>query len=592
MNSTGLLSLYSQRVQHFSSLLNEKNKLINRVSTARLITALLLLTAIYFSFQNSLYVLLLLGLLIAFVALVRWHSHLFAEKEHLENLVSVNKNEIASLKGDYSGQPTGHEFLNPHHAYAADLDMFGDASVFQYLNRACTTSGKEMLATRLLSPLNAEKEITDHQQAIQELNPQLEFRQQLQATGMRIKDTENDRAQLREWVAHPFLFYSNYFFRYLLFLLPFLTVSAVVLSFFISIAKPFAIALVLTQWTITGFYFKRISVFHDYVSRKKEVLEHYARLLKVINEQAFIATLSAALQTTTHQAETKVSKLASLMSALDARLNIMTSLVLNALLLYDIQCVYQLEKWKAKNAVDLEGWLNAISEMETLNSFATYACNNSTYCYATLSQKHQIKAVDIAHPLLNEQERIPNSIILGSPQTIFVITGANMAGKSTFLRTLGVNLVLALNGAPVCAREFSCPVIHLRTGMRTTDSLKDHQSYFYAELKRLKSIVEELQRGTPMLILLDEILKGTNSNDKLSGSIALVNQLLQHSCLAVIATHDLALGDLEKEHPTAVINYHFEPTIENDQLSFDYRLKRGIAEKMNATFLMRKMGIV
>jgi DNA mismatch repair ATPase MutS len=173
-----------------------------------------------------------------------------------------------------------------------------------------------------------------------------------------------------------------------------------------------------------------------------------------------------------------------------------------------------------------------------------------------------------------------------------IITGANMAGKSTFLRTLGVNIVLALNGAPVCSSSFHCPVISMRSGMRTADSLQDHQSYFYAELDRLKSIMDELRAGKPLLILLDEILKGTNSTDKQAGSIALVRQLLSYPCLALIATHDLALGDLEKEYPDRVKNYCFEPTIENDQLSFDYKLKQGLAQKMNATFLMKKMGII
>lgn len=592
MNASGLLSLYHQRAQHFSTRLDEKNKIINRVSTARLITALLLFVTAYFSFQNSLYVYPLLGLVIGFIALVRWHSILFAEKEHLKNLVAVNQHEIASRKGDYTAQPTGHEFLHPQHAYASDLDIFGEASVYQFLNRACTTSGKEMLATRLLSPLTTPQDVTGNQEAIHELSPQLEFRQQFQATGMNIWDTKNDRTQLREWVAHPYLLLSNSWVRYGLRLLPLLTVSAVLLIFFSSVARPYAITFMLTQWSITGFYFKRTSLFHDYISRKKEVLEHYARLLKVINAQPFRSAILKTLQATTHQAEAKVSKLASLMSALDARLNILFNLVMNALFLYDLQCVYRLEKWKAENAVALESWLDAISLMEVLNSFSTYAYNHTSYNYATLSAKQTIHAVDMGHPLLQEQERIPNSLTLGEPHTVFIITGANMAGKSTFLRTLGVNLVLALNGAPVCAREFHCPVISLRTGMRTTDSLKDHQSYFYAELQRLKTIVDELKSGKPMLILLDEILKGTNSNDKLQGSIALVKQLLQHTCLAVIATHDLALGNLETDYPNQVINYHFEPTIENDQLSFDYRLKRGIAEKMNATFLMKKMGIV
>jgi DNA mismatch repair ATPase MutS len=155
-----------------------------------------------------------------------------------------------------------------------------------------------------------------------------------------------------------------------------------------------------------------------------------------------------------------------------------------------------------------------------------------------------------------------------------------------------VNVVLALNGAPVCASNFSCPILEMRSGMRTADSLRDHQSYFYAELNRLKNIMDELRRDKPLLILLDEILKGTNSNDKQAGSIALVRQLLPHPCLALIATHDLALGELEKEFPQRIRNYCFEANIENEQLSFDYKLKVGVAQKMNASFLMKKMGII
>jgi DNA mismatch repair ATPase MutS len=185
-----------------------------------------------------------------------------------------------------------------------------------------------------------------------------------------------------------------------------------------------------------------------------------------------------------------------------------------------------------------------------------------------------------------------NPIEIGPRSSVMIITGANMAGKSTYLRTVGVNLVLALNGAPVCATYFSCPLLQMRSGMRTADSLKDHQSYFYAELNRLKNIMEELRNDKPLLILLDEILKGTNSNDKQAGSIALVKQLLPHPCLALIATHDLALGELEKQFPGQITNYCFEANIENDQLSFDYMLKRGVAQKMNASFLMKKMGII
>jgi DNA mismatch repair ATPase MutS len=198
----------------------------------------------------------------------------------------------------------------------------------------------------------------------------------------------------------------------------------------------------------------------------------------------------------------------------------------------------------------------------------------------------------LGHPLIHRNDRVVNDVMIGKDQRIQIITGANMAGKSTFLRSIGVNLILALAGAPVCAEAFSCSIVHLRSGMRAADSLKDHQSYFFAELNRLKNIMDELKKDKPLLVLLDEILKGTNSNDKLSGSLAMVKQLVPHPCLALIATHDLALGELSNTHPDAIKNFCFEANIENDQLHFDYKLKTGLAQRMNATFLMKKMGII
>jgi DNA mismatch repair ATPase MutS len=270
----------------------------------------------------------------------------------------------------------------------------------------------------------------------------------------------------------------------------------------------------------------------------------------------------------------------------------MTNLVVNSLLLYDLQCVYRLEKWKSENASQLMEWINTIHETEVLCSFGTYAFNHPHFAFPEINRDLKLSAKELGHPLLEEKERVVNDLHVDAGQSIMIITGANMAGKSTFLRSLGVNVVLALSGGPVCAKDFCCPLIDVRSGMRTADSLKEHQSYFYAELDRLKSIMDELREGKPLLILLDEILKGTNSTDKQTGSVALVKQLVEHPCLVAIATHDLALGDLENVYPGRILNYSFEATIENEQLSFDYKLKRGLAKKMNATFLMRKMGII
>jgi DNA mismatch repair ATPase MutS len=321
-------------------------------------------------------------------------------------------------------------------------------------------------------------------------------------------------------------------------------------------------------------------------------LEKYGRLLHVFGKEKFTSEILKTLTSSADEADLKVKSLASLVSNLNARLNFLTNLAVNSLLLYDLQCVYRLEKWKQENSAHLTGWLNVISEAEVLCSLGTFAFNHPAFIYPKITSDLVINTEELGHPLIAEEECVTNNLYIGKGQAVLIITGANMAGKSTFLRTSGVNLVLALAGAPVYAKTFSCPIINLRSGMRTADSLKDHQSYFYAELDRLKTIMDELRSDKPLLILLDEILKGTNSTDKQSGSIALVKQLLSHPCLAMIATHDIVLGDLENQFPQHIKNYHFEANIENDQLSFDYKLKPGIAQTMNATFLMKKMGII
>jgi DNA mismatch repair ATPase MutS len=409
---------------------------------------------------------------------------------------------------------------------------------------------------------------------------------------MEMDEQRHDREQLLEWVHLPSFVYGSSRNKILLTVLPILTVAAVIAAFIISAVKPFAIGLALSQWIILGMYSKKVNQFHEYISRKKSILEKYGRLLHVFGDEKFKAGILKKLLSRADEADVKVKSLASLVNYLNARLNFMTNLVVNSLLLYDLQCVYRLEKWKHENSVNLTAWLDVISEAEVLCSIGTFAFNNPSFIYPTISPELTLKAEGLGHPLISEKECVVNDLYMGKGQAVLIITGANMAGKSTFLRTSGVNLVLALAGAPVFAKTFSCPIINLRSGMRTADSLKDHQSYFYAELDRLKSIMDELRSDKPLLILLDEILKGTNSTDKQTGSIALVKQLLPHPCLAMIATHDIVLGDLENQFPEHIKNYHFEANIENDQLSFDYKLKRGIAQTMNATFLMKKMGII
>jgi DNA mismatch repair ATPase MutS len=592
MTAENLRAFYQERVILFSSKLTKVSKSINWISNVRLLAALLFIAALWFGFTYHLLLYALPVIVIFFVVLVRNHGKLYEEKEHLQNLVKLNQHELQSLQGDTSSFQDGSEFINAHHPYSHDLDIFGNGSLFQFTNRSNTITGKKKFAQRLTTPLLSPAGIESNQLAIRELSTQSDFRQHFQAAGLEINEQPEDRSELLQWVKQPSFIFGRAFYRVILIAVPVITLALVAAAFISVSFRPFAILMATVQWAFTGYHMKKINLFHEYISRKKNILKKYARLLRHLQEQKFSSTLLTKLHEGARDAHTKVDKLASLVHSFDARLNSMTMLFVNSVLLYDLNCVYRLEKWKEENAAQLDGWIEAVSEAEVLCSFGTFAFNNAGFNFPRIHANLSVTATVMGHPLIPQSECVPNDFRIGSNQKVLIVTGANMAGKSTFLRTVGVNLVLALAGAPVCASEFACPIINLRTGMRTADSLKDHQSYFYAELNRLQGIMEELRKDIPLMILLDEILKGTNSTDKQTGSIALVRQLLPHPCLAIIATHDLALGDLETEFPNDIKNYCFEAEIRQDQLSFDYKLKPGLAQKMNATFLMKKMGII
>jgi len=594
MNKAQLISFYEKRISHFKILLNSKKKEINAVSNIRIAIALAFLGTLYLGYINSYFFLASAVTAVFFAFLVKRHGHLFEEKNHVENLLTINEWEVRGLQGDNTCFANGAEFTDPHHPYTYDLDIFGDGSLFQSLNRCNTIHGKKAMAHQLSAPLNSAEDVKHHQDAIQELSEKTDFRQHFQAAGLEIREEAADRDELLQWLRVPSFLYGKAVFRILLPLIPVITALFVVAAFFMSGAKPIAILLAFSQWALLAFYLKRVNVFHEFIARKKTILQKYAHILHYLQREKFVSSRMLVISKSATEADKKINALASLVSAFNARLNAMTNLVVNSLIMYDMQCVYRLEKWKHENAESLKTWLEVVSQAEVLGSMGTFRFNHPEFRFAAIDmhQPPAIEAKGLGHPLIPIGERVTNDILLSDNPSVLIITGANMAGKSTFLRSIGVNLVLALSGSVVCAETFRCPIISLRSGMRAADSLKDHESYFYAELNRLKTIMDELRRDKPLFILLDEILKGTNSTDKQLGSIALVKQLLQHPCLALIATHDLALGALEKEFPIRLRNFCFEASIENDQLSFDYKLKPGLAQTMNATYLMKKMGII
>ncbi len=594
MDQNEIRQTYKTRHSNFSGQLANLKQEINVISNLRLGSVVAMAIAFYYTLTTPLPALSLVvvALLLVFLYLVAKHAKMFRQKTHLENLVQINRFEESALSGEWTSADPGDEFNDPHHPYTHDLDIFGKGSLYQYINRATTLTGKSKVATRLKGGLSSSDKISAVQKAVTDLAGRMDFRQNFQAGGMEAGEKPTDMQQLREWLTHPSFLPVSKTFAFVLVVVPVATIIALVLAFLYPVFKIVLFPLVLLQWILAAVYLKRINVFHEYISRKKNIVMKYADLLLYVEKEEFNSPLLKETSAIGNEAHGHVRRLGSLVSALDARTNTLMTFFVNSLLLYDLQCVYRLEQWKIRHREKLPQWLDAITEVEVLNSLATFAYNHPGFCFPKITTEIAVTATGLAHPLIHPAERVSNDFSIGKTSAVHIVTGANMAGKSTFLRTLGVNMILALNGAPVCAGSFSCPIIRLRTGMRTADSLQDHQSYFFAELNRLKEIMDELRQGKPLLILLDEILKGTNSNDKQAGSIALVRQLLPHPCLAVIATHDLALGELEKENPGQVSNFCFEANIENDQLSFDYRLKKGIATKMNASFLMKKMGII
>jgi DNA mismatch repair ATPase MutS len=427
---------------------------------------------------------------------------------------------------------------------------------------------------------------------VRELATHLELRQQVWATGKQINDAAFDVRGLLNWLTEKPIFYRNAVNSILRWVLPAITLA--VLAFVIYTMSYFGLFLLMTsiQLALAASYSKRIGAMQQVLVAGGKIMHNYGKIFELLSKENFSSAKMQQHHALAVSAFEKVKEFSALVNALESRMNPLAMQLGNGLFLYDFHTVSKLEKWREQNAKDLPGWLESLAEWDSLLSLATLHYNYPQYAFAEVSEQLVLKGEAIGHLLIPANTRVNNNFEIGNPQSVYLITGANMAGKSTFLRALGVNFVLAQIGSPVCAKVWQTPLLKLRTGMRTTDSLQEHQSYFFAELNRLQSIVQELEAGTPMFILLDEILKGTNSTDKQLGSLELLKRLKEKNALTVLATHDIALGVLQGEYPTQIATACFEGKIENDQLSFDYTLHAGVAQKANATFLMRKMGII
>ena len=601
-----LATFYESAINSDNDRLRTIRRKSNGLSLMRLLLFIGLCFTLWFLFgQFSVGLLILaVALAVAFFVCVNLYFRQKDQAALWEKLVFVNTNEKALLGGGVNHFPDGRDFLDQDN-YLDDLDIFGPASVFHALNRTTTLHGEAALTALLRQSLLSADEIRRQQAAIQALSIQSDLRRLLTAKGLLTGDRKADLHSLTGWLnMEPRLFHRKGL-RIGIGILTLANLAALLYSFSSNNYAFLIIAIVLCR-LLTGHFSKSVSQQHQLISHKQPIFEQYADILSVFSRaDPGGSPILEQLHSRSQEAHTAIRRLSRLTSFFDQRMNLLVNLILNSLAFYDLQCMVALERWKTRYKADFPGWVEAVGRIECLNSLATFAFNHPEYVYPLPVERAGspgagprgggdlfIEARQLAHPLIPVQRRVANDFSIGRNEKLILVTGSNMSGKTTFLRTVGVNLLLAQCGSPVCADAFDFTPMQLLTSLRISDSLQEQTSYFMAELKKLSRIIQQLETGAPALVLIDEILRGTNSEDKTYGSEQFARRLAGYRCLSLFATHDLSLGQLEQELPGVIANYCFESVIEDGDLNFNYRLQKGIARNRNASFLMKKMKII
>lgn len=585
-------TFYKAQLQIYQQTAKDLYKKMGLYSVLRLTVFLLAGFGIYLTYQNwqVAAIIAVVGIAV-FLFLLSRHTDLKSKRELHKRLATINEDEIKIASGDFYDRADGKVFQNPAHAYSLDIDLFGRGSFFQYINRTTINEGTQSLVNCLLA--NDITNIEARQNAIKELADEPEWRQYYSGVAQGVK-VEHSAKSIIEWLKDykPFLNATLY---WLTIGFSVASVALLVLGFTEIIPIKYAGYWLLLGLAITGRFLKSINNVAQNTEKAKDTFRQYALLLKEIEQKEFQSELlqqqQQKIQSEGEKASQIFTKFSKALDALDNRNNFISAIFGNGYLLWDIRQTYRVEQWISKYAHKVEDWFEVVTFFDAYNTLGNYAYNHQDFSYPEITTENiTIKAESLGHPLLNAEKRIDSDLELLREQ-FFIVTGANMAGKSTFLRTVALHIVMANVGLPVCAKTSKYKPIKLITSMRTTDSLTDDSSYFFSELTRLKFIVDTIAEDKNYFVILDEILKGTNSTDKAIGSRKFVEKLVGQKATGIIATHDLSLTEIETELE-AVKNYYFDAEIKNDELFFDYKLKIGVCQNMNASFLLKKMEIV
>ncbi len=525
-----------------------------------------------------------------FVPLALWHERILRARTMARRAVQFYERGLARIDDRWAGTgEPGERFRDSAHPYSDDLDLFGKGSLFELLCQARTAGGEEKLASWLLAPA-APETIPDRQQAIHELRDFLDLRERMFVVGEDVRRRVHT-AELVSWAESPPRLPPASLWIVAASLAALNAISA--LAWFSSgVAAPLLASFLVSA--SFGFWLRRrvIAVLHE-VDHAAGELAWVTEVLRLIERSSFRAPLLARLHKALHEeGHTPSRQIASLNRIAEWILSRDNPLVrvVGPPLLYGTQLAFAAERWRAHSGPHVRGWLDVLSEMEALLSFGGYAFEHPGDPFAELAQQTMMEGDQMGHPLLAQADCVANSVSLGGDPSLLVVSGSNMSGKSTYLRTIGVNTVLAMAGAPVRARSFRLSPVFVGATIRVTDSLQGGTSRFYAEITRLRKIVDLTGQGA-VLFLLDELLNGTNSRDRRVGAEAVLRELLDRGAIGLITTHDLALTAIGEALAPRAANIHFEDHLEDGKLRFDYRVRPGVVEKSNALELMRSIGL-
>ncbi len=590
--------IYANRIKEYTGAKSKLDARSNLLSNMRLFVFIggAILATLAFLYVSTAY-----GFLVSFIALAAFvilifrHEAVIKASKRYGNLIQINAMCLSRMDGTWTSfTGDGMEYMDTKNPYTSDLDIFGHTSLYQMINCANTWHGKENLRKLLENPDKRPEEIRKRQRAISELAGKIDFCQNLQGEGMNAPKISENPEEMLGYFEDKSRLWGTAWLSYVFYILPLLTLTSIILCLIdrsVSYLIPFALLIIQSIINLIGyktsFTLKNIYAYH----RK---IQDFENLLTVIENEDFkdkyLSEIKVSFMHKNKTALKQMKTLENIVNAVEFGNNFLFYLILNVFLFWNFHCILALESWKEQSGASLRGWLDSIGKLEALSSLALLSQINPGWTIPDIAEnKVSVTANEMGHPLIVGTKRVSNNFDM--EDRICIITGSNMSGKSTLLRTIGINLVLAYAGAAVCANKFQCSVMDIYTSMRLGDDLNSGISTFYAELLRIKRIINDSKAQKPMIFLIDEVFRGTNSKDRYTGAKNVLLNLNKHWIIGLISTHDFDLCDLEKNESGRIVNYHFTEKYSNNEILFDYKVRSGRCSSTNARYLMKMVGI-